>query len=70
LTVKTLHGRRIYDTWEKLEVLLSKKVINIDPIMTHVFKMSEVDQAFQSIFDGKACKVQLTVDHGPSNSKL
>jgi len=62
LTVKTLHGRRIYETWDKLELILHKKQINIEPILTHVFPMSEVDKAFQAIFDGTACKVQLKID--------
>jgi len=63
LTVKTMHGRRIYETWEKLEVILSEKKIDIDSILTHEFPMKDVDKAFQAIFDGTACKVQLKVEH-------
>lgn len=50
LTVKTLHGRRIYDTWDKLELILHKKLINIDPILTHVYPMSEGDFNLKFIF--------------------
>jgi len=59
LTLKTLHGRKMYDTWEKLEKILAEGKVNFDPIITHTFPMSKIDAAFQSIFDGIACKVQV-----------
>lgn len=62
LNIKTIHGRKIFDTWEKLEPLLFEKKINIDPILTHVVTLEQIDHAFQLIADGTACKVQVKID--------
>ena len=61
LNIKTVHGRRIFDTWEKLEPLLFEKKINVDPILTHVVEMNQIDQAFKLIADGSACKIQVKI---------
>lgn len=61
MTLKTLHGRRIWDTWNKLEPLLFSGQVDVEPILTHTVDMTEIDKAFQYIADGTACKVQVKI---------
>ncbi|ESO84227.1 hypothetical protein LOTGIDRAFT_184303 [Lottia gigantea] len=57
LTLKTVHGRRVYHTWEKIEKLVADGIIDVSPIITHKYKMSEYEEAFKTLFSGKACKI-------------
>ncbi len=59
LTLKTLHGRRMYGTWEHAEALLASGATDISPVITHTFPMSRVDEAMETILRGEACKVEL-----------
>ena len=62
LTLRTLHGRRMFETWETAEELLADGKINIAPAITHTFPMSRIDDAMRRILDGEACKVELEPD--------
>lgn len=59
LTLKTLHGRRMYETWQEAEALLAGGTVDISPVVTHTFAMSRVDEAMRAILSGEACKVEL-----------
>ncbi len=60
LTLQTLHGRRMYETWHESESLLTEARTDIRPAITHTFPMSRIDEAMHAILDGEACKVALT----------
>ncbi len=71
LTLQTLHGRRMYETWQESEALLAEGIrlrstsyggrgVDIRPAITHTFPMSRIDDAMHAILDGEACKVALT----------
>lgn len=59
ITVKTIHGRKMFSTWEKSEELLAKKLVNIEPVITHEYPMSQFEKAFELLFSGNACKIIL-----------
>jgi threonine 3-dehydrogenase len=59
LTLRTIHGRKMYETWSQAESLLAEGQLDIAPAITHTFPMSEIDEAFRVILDGRACKVEL-----------
>jgi len=59
LTFMTLHGRRMFDTWERSEALLAGGEVDISPVISHVFPMKRVDDAMRAILAGRACKVEL-----------
>lgn len=57
LTIKTVHGRRIYHTWEALESMVADKSVDVDKVITHRFPMSQFEEAFKVLFSGSACKI-------------
>lgn len=57
LTIKTVHGRRIYHTWEALEGMVADKSVDVDKVITHRFPMSQFEEAFKVLFNGTACKI-------------
>ena len=52
-------GRKIWDTWEKTSELLKSKDLNIDPILTHKFKIEEFEKGMKLMKEGKCGKVIL-----------
>ncbi len=59
LTLRTLHGRRMYETWEQVEALLADGIVDIAPVLTHTFPMGRIAEAMAAILSGEACKVEL-----------
>jgi len=56
-TLKSIHGRKMFHTWKESEKLLSSGQVNVEPIISHIFKMSEFEKAFETLFSGKANKI-------------
>jgi len=56
-SLKSIHGRKMYHTWEESEKLLSTGQVKIDSVVTHVFPMSEFEKAFEVLFKGEGCKI-------------
>ncbi|OPX38018.1 MAG: L-threonine 3-dehydrogenase [Desulfobacteraceae bacterium 4484_190.1] len=54
-----IHGREMFRTWTKMENMLDKGLLNIDPIISHRKPLSEFEEAFELIKTGKGCKVIL-----------
>ena len=57
LTMHTVHGRRIFDTWEKCETLIADGKVKPTMIVSHEFKMTEHQKAFDVLMSGDACKI-------------
>ena len=57
LTLKTVHGRKIYHTWEEIERLVAEKKVDVTQVVSHRFPMSQYDEAFKVLFNGSACKI-------------
>ncbi|KAJ8319291.1 hypothetical protein KUTeg_004382, partial [Tegillarca granosa] len=46
LTLKTVHGRRIYHTWEETENLVADGKVDVNRMISHRFPMSKFEEAF------------------------
>jgi len=57
LTLKTVHGRRIFDTWEQCEKLIKDKKVSPEIVLSHEFTMSEWESAFDVLMSGAGCKI-------------
>jgi threonine 3-dehydrogenase len=58
LTIKGIYGRRMYETWYKMTVLLQSG-LDIRPVITHRFSYREFAEAFQVMRSGNSGKVIL-----------
>ena len=52
-------GRRIYDTWYQVKELIDNNRLDLDKIITHTFKLSEVIEACELMGTGNSGKVVL-----------
>jgi threonine dehydrogenase-like Zn-dependent dehydrogenase len=59
LTLTTVHGRKIFHTWEKSEEMLHQKLVDVNIAVTHEFPMSQFEKAFEVLFSGEACKIMI-----------
>jgi len=63
ITVKTIHGRKIFSTWEQCEKILGEETVNIDPVISHIFPLSKFEDAFKVLLDGTASKIIMDPQH-------
>ena len=57
LTIRTIHGRRIFETWKIAEELVSKGLINLDYIVTHEIPLSQYKSGYDALKSGNALKI-------------
>ncbi len=57
LTLRTVHGRRIWDTWESCEALVADGKVRPEEIVSHEFAMSDWERAFDVLMSGQCCKI-------------
>ena len=57
LTLKTIHGRRIFHTWDESERLVAEGKVKVTSIVTHRVPMSDFEEAFTALFNGDAIKI-------------
>ncbi|MHC4110463.1 MAG: L-threonine 3-dehydrogenase [Planctomycetota bacterium] len=58
LTIKGIYGRKMYETWYKVTMLIQKG-LDITPLITHRFHYTEYIEAFEVMASGKSGKVLL-----------
>ena len=58
LTIKGIYGRKIFETWYHMTVLLQSGV-NIEPVITHRFPYQEYEKGFEAMMSGNCGKVIL-----------
>ena len=58
LTIQGIYGRRMYESWYKMTVMLQSG-LDIQPVITHRFSYSDFEQAFQVMRSGNSGKVIL-----------
>ncbi|HCN07949.1 MAG TPA: hypothetical protein DIT01_08440 [Lentisphaeria bacterium] len=63
ITIKGVHGRRMYDTWEKTQNFLLEKTLPLELFVSHEFAMTDYDKAFAEIDSGRTSKVMLRNKH-------
>ncbi len=58
LTIKGIYGRRMYETWYKMTVLLQGG-LDLSPVITHHFDYTEFEKGFEVMKSGESGKVIL-----------
>jgi threonine 3-dehydrogenase len=59
LTVKAVNGRDIWATWFRTRWLLEHGVVDLRPLVTHIYGLDRFEQAFAELAAGEACKIVL-----------
>nr|XP_053631594.1 LOW QUALITY PROTEIN: L-threonine 3-dehydrogenase-like [Cherax quadricarinatus] len=59
ITLKTIHGRRIFHTWKECERLLADGLVDVYPVISHQLPMTQYLHAFDLFITGGACKIIL-----------
>lgn len=52
-------GRKLWETWYQLRGLIRSKAVDLQPVVTHRFKLAEYDQAFEVMASGESGKIVL-----------
>lgn len=60
LTILSVFGRHIWETWEQTTTLLKSGKINLDPIITHRYPLSQFEEAMAMMKSGQSGKIVLT----------
>jgi threonine 3-dehydrogenase len=58
LTIQGIYGRRMYETWYKVTMLIQSGV-DISPLITHRFHYTDYEQGFEAMRSGQSGKVVL-----------
>jgi threonine 3-dehydrogenase len=58
LTIKGIYGRKMYETWYKVTMLIQKG-LDITPVITHHFHYTEYIKGFEAMQSGRSGKVIL-----------
>lgn len=59
LTMHGVVGRLMWQTWEKVEELLSSKTVDLSAIVTHTYKLADYEKAFETMKSGLSGKVMI-----------
>jgi threonine 3-dehydrogenase len=59
LNVLALNGRKIFETWYKTRWMLESGVVDLRPLITHVYPLEQVHAALAQLQAGEACKIVL-----------
>lgn len=59
LEVQGIVGRRLWETWDQMNWLLTEKGLDILPVVTHEMPFTEVEQAMKIMKEGRAGKIVL-----------
>ena len=54
--MQNIHGRLIWQTWQRATELLAAGTVDIAPVRSHVLPLSEAPRGFELIRDGQALK--------------
>jgi threonine 3-dehydrogenase len=59
LTVTAVNGRQIFGTWYRTRWLLEHGVVDLRPLITHRYPLTEFERALEELDAGEACKIVL-----------
>lgn len=57
--VHGIAGRKLWETWYEIRGLLRSGAVNLEPVITHRFKLEEFQKAFETMMSGDSGKVVL-----------
>lgn len=60
LEVQGINGRKLFDTWHQMIGLLAHQRLALEPLFTDRLRLSEFEQGFARLRQGRAAKVLLT----------
>jgi threonine 3-dehydrogenase len=52
-----IHGRKMFETWTRMENLLASGKLNVEPAITHTMPLKEWQSGVKLAKAGQACKV-------------
>jgi len=58
-TIRGFHGRMMFDTWTKMDNMLSNNLLNVEPVITHTMPLEKFQEAFDLLKQGKGSKIIL-----------
>ena len=61
ITVRGIHGRRMWSTWELTEKLLLEKKLDVDFAITHILPLEDYEEAFRIAIKGEGMKVLFSI---------
>ncbi|MBI4366104.1 MAG: L-threonine 3-dehydrogenase [Deltaproteobacteria bacterium] len=47
ITIKAIHGRKMFATWDQVQNLLCSGRIDLTPVITHTFPLAQIDRAMR-----------------------
>ena len=59
ITLHGIAGRKLWETWYEIRGLLRSGTVNLEPVITHRFKLEEFQKAFETMMSGDSGKVVL-----------
>lgn len=59
LTIQSVFGRKIWETWEQVSNLLTQKQIDLSPLVTHKYKLEEFEKAMAVMKSEECGKILL-----------
>ncbi len=59
ITVHGIAGRKLWETWYEIRGLLRSGAVDLEPVITHRFKLEEFQKAFETMMSGDSGKVVL-----------
>ena len=57
IQIRSVHGRRIFRTWNKTEKLVADKRINLNPLVSHHLPLEDFEKGYAALANGTALKV-------------
>jgi threonine 3-dehydrogenase len=66
LHVTAVNGREVFATWYRTRWLLEHGVVDLRPLVTHRYPLTEFEVAFAELESGNACKIVLQPGGQPS----
>jgi threonine 3-dehydrogenase len=64
ITIHGITGRKIWDTWERTSHYLSSGAVDVTPLITHRFGLTDFQEAMAQMKSGRSGKVVLLPDGG------
>lgn len=61
ITIQGITGRRMYETWDQIKVLLKEDKLHLDQIVTHRLDWTDYEEAFKLMESGNCGKVVLRI---------
>ncbi len=57
--VQGINGRRVFDTWYKMQALLKSGALDLSPLITHRLPLNDFHQGMEMLLSGNASKILL-----------